>query len=271
MRIPYLVIINDEKSFVYTDKRKIKKIFNEKDNIKVYVFKTIDKYNCWVDIYELYKNNKEVEIKIFKGENDAFYSDLGCSIMRSLAKAEWNSSIKYPDNGWHICSVCGDITNNIDRCLYCDEFVCWDCSHEVINNSYIEGDFCSYECYRKYGEKEYNIEYNPEKEYKEKVCDRLEYILGRFEKEQLLNVLIHLESSVYDYDEDDVNEVNLKYKNKSKEELLNILERDCDTYDILMKLYEDETDEYLSDILDGEGFINNLDPNDPADEWFFED
>jgi len=34
---------------------------------------------------------------------------------------------------------------------------------------------------------------------------------------------------------------------------------------------ENEINEYLSDILDGESFINNLDPNDPDDAWFFED
>ena len=269
MRMPYLVIINDENSFVYTDKRKIKKIFNENENVKVYIFKTIDKYNGWKDSYELLKNGEEVMLDL----DELIYTDLDYGIMEHLARAEWNSSIGYPTNGWHICSVCGDITNDIEECSYCNEFVCWDCSHEVTNNINIEGSFCSDDCFGEYGEQEYNIEYNPEKEERERACDRIEEILRHFEQEQLFNILVSLEVFIYDYDEEDLNNAKLKYKDISKKELLNILNHESsnDIYDILMELYESETDEYLSNILDGEAFINNLDPNDPADEWFFED
>jgi hypothetical protein len=271
MRTPYLVIINDEKSFVYTDKRKVKRLFNENENIKVYIFKTINKYNYWEDEYELLKNGEDIKVKMFKEDDEYTYSDLGCYIMRTLAKAEWNSSIKYPDNGWHICSVCGDITNDIDECWYCGEFVCWDCSHEAVNNSWKEGHFCSYDCYRYYLEENSGIEYNPELEYKEKVCDRIEYILEHFEKEQLINILVHIESC--NYDKDELNEIELEYETMTEKKLLNTLNHECsdDIFGVLMELYENETDEYLSDILDAEGFINSLDPNDPADEWFFED
>jgi hypothetical protein len=59
----------------------------------------------------------------------------------------------------------------------------------------------------------------------------------------------------------------------TEKELLNELnlESKDDIYEALMELYENETDNRLNDILDGEAFINNLDPNDPADAWFFED
>jgi hypothetical protein len=59
MRIPYLVIINDKDSFLYTDKRKIKKLFKENEDIKVYMFKTIDKYKDWKNVYQLNKNEEE--------------------------------------------------------------------------------------------------------------------------------------------------------------------------------------------------------------------
>lgn len=269
MRTPYLVIIDSEKSFLYTDKRKINKLFKINRNIKVYIFKTI-KCNHWEDIYELHTDNKETKVEMFKN-NNITYSDLGCHVMKSLAKAEWNSSIKYPDNGWHICSVCGDITNEISECWYCEEFVCWDCKHGHVDIDWEDGDFCSYDCYRNYLEKEYDIEYNPELEYEESILDRIEYILERFNRDELVDILTNVELSVHD--EEELNEVKLKYANMTEEELLSLLNRenDNDIYDVLIELYENETDEYLSELLEGEAFINNLDPNDSADAWFFED
>ena len=272
MRIPYLVIFNNEKSFIYTDKRKVKKILNENNDVKVYFFKTIDKYNYWKDIYQLHKDGEESEAEMFENNGD-IYSKLGCFIMEKLAEADWNNSIKYPSNGWHICSVCGSITNEIDKCYYCDEFVCWDCASNVIDNSAELGNFCSYDCYRNYGEKEYGIPYNPELEAKKEVCDRIDDILKRFEQKQLFNILIKTESFINEYDKDELRDAKLKYINMTEGELLNILNNEDidEIYKTLMESYEDETNDYLADILDGEAFINNLDPNDPADEWYFED
>ncbi|EQB4340326.1 hypothetical protein ACYJ2U_001781 [Clostridium botulinum] len=273
MRTPYLVIFNNCKSCVYTDKRKIKNIFKQNKEVKIYVFKIIDSSNYWKDVYELKENNKEVKIKMF--ENDGYtYSEMGCYIMENVAKAEWNSNIKYPDNGWYICSICGDITNEIDDCWYCEESVCWNCASEAVDNSFEEGKFCSYECYRKYCEQEYNILYNPEEEYKEQVCDRLERILNCFDKNEIINILLYIKKSIYEiYSNDELKEKRLEYEKLSEKELLNTLNTEYseDIYEALMKLYREKTDDELGFILDGEAFVNSLDPNDPADQWFFED
>jgi len=265
-RIPYLVISNNNKSSLYTDLRKVKHLVKTDNSLEVYIFKSVSK-GRWDDVYKLNIDGVESKVKMVK-DDSYIYSDIGCFIMESIAKAEWNSSIKYPDNGWHICSICGDITNDIGKCLYCRDFVCWNCTHEVVK--FEDGNFCSYEHYRLYCEEEYNISYNPEEEYKDKIYNRLEYILEHFGKEELLNILVTLKSN-----SDDEKELYImKYKDMSEERILSILNDKCnsgDICDILIELYEDKTDDYLSDLLDAECFINNLDPDDPADAWFFED
>lgn len=275
-RIAYLVIddVNSE-SFLYTDIRKVKGLIKTNNNLIIYLFTNISK-DDWneKEVYKL-ENNNYIKIRMFE-DNNCTYSDLGCFIMKSLATAKWNSSIQYPDNGWHICSVCGEITNDIDKCFYCEDFVCWDCSHSAVNNDWEEGCYCSYECYRNYLEEECGIPYNPEDEYEESVCNHLERILSYFDKEQLLDILINVESINYDLENENniINdELKLQYENMTEDELLEILDNESssDICSVLIKLYENETDERLQDILDGEAFINNLDPNDPADAWFFED
>jgi hypothetical protein len=42
MRKPYLVVIDNEKSFVHTDSRKIKRMFIDNKNIEIYTFKIIN-------------------------------------------------------------------------------------------------------------------------------------------------------------------------------------------------------------------------------------
>jgi hypothetical protein len=192
--------------------------------------------------------------------------------MESLAKAKWNSSIEYPENGWHICNICGEITNEIDRCLYCKAYVCWDCSNEAIDNDEWDGcHYCSYEHYRLYMEKEYNIEYNPQEEYEELACNRLDQILECFDKHQLIHIILYINESINNHSIND--KMKLEYKNMTEQELLNKIksEHSGDIYETITTLYKDEVDFCLDNILDGEAYINSLDPNDPADEWFFED
>ena len=272
-KIAYLVIDNDKlESFLYTDIRKVKSLIKINNDLQIYLFKSIsNKYWDEEEVYKIEVDSIEDKIKMFK---DYIYTEIGILIMEYLAKAKWNSSIPYPENGWHICSVCGDITNNIDKCLYCGNFVCLDCSDNIVDNEWEEGYYCSYECYRYYIEEEHGIPYNPEEEYKIKICNRLYDILNHFEREQLYNILTKLK--INENDEDDENEViriKLIYQDMDEDELLDALieETDDDVCDVLLELYENETDERLSDLLDAEAFINNLDPNDPADEWFFED
>jgi len=270
-RMAYLVINNKINEFnLYTDKRKVKALMKIYNDLDIYVFKCISS-NEWDGeyIYNLNYNGTENKIEMFK-ENFC-YTDLGCFIMKSLAKAKWNSSIKYPDNGWNICSICGDITNEIDKCLFCGNFVCWECSCEVVNNDWDEGHYCSYECYRKYLENKYNISYNPKEEHKEKICNRLDYILESFDQEKLFNILLEIESKVCNKEE--LEDFKLNYKYMNEEKLLNIINNKNvnDVCDVLLDLYEDETNEELYDLLDGEAYVNSLDPNDPADAWFFED
>ncbi|HBY19857.1 MAG TPA: hypothetical protein DEG71_02435 [Clostridiales bacterium] len=263
-RIAYLVISkNDNKSSIYTDYRKVKRLINDDNSLEIYMFKSTSK-GRWENEYKLNYDGTESQVEMLKDNN--YYSDLGCFIMESIAKAEWCSSIKYPDNGWHICSICGDITNDIGKCLYCGDFVCWDCANDAVSS---ESDFCSYDCYRLYCEEEYDIPYNPEEEYKDKIYNRLEYILEHFEIEELLNILVTVKSNT-----DDEKELYMqKYKDMNEKKLLSILNNSDsgDICDVLIEIYEDKTDDYLSDLLDAESFVNNLDPDDPADSWFFED
>jgi len=269
-RMAYLVINNKINEIdLYTDKRKVKALMKIYDNLDIYIFKGISS-NKW-DIDYIYKlNYNEIESKIEMVNKNSYYTDLGCFIMKSLAKAKWNSSIKYPNNGWHICSVCGDITNDIDKC-YCGEFVCWDCSYDIVNNSWTDKKFCSYDCYRNYLEDECDIPYNPEEEHKGKICNRLDYILESFDKEKLLNILLEIESKVCNKEE--LENFKLIYRNMNEDELLYLIinKNDNDVCDVLLDLYEDETNEELYDLLDGEAYVNSLDPDDPADAWFFED
>lgn len=271
-RIACLVIYkNDKSSFLYTDIRKVKSLIKTCKDLEVFIFKHTSSGN-WDDIYVLSTDSSESKINMFNDEST--YSELGYLIMESLAKAEWNSSIKYPDNGWHICSICNDITNEIDTCWYCEEYVCWNCANEATNLSWEDdGHYCSYDCYRKYLEQEHGIKYNPEGEYKQKICNRLGHILEYFEKEEIIDILVKIEMNTIDFNIKERNKIETKYEDMVKKELLNILNHKCDedVYNILIELYKNETEEYLSDILDGESFINNLDPNDPADAWFFED
>jgi len=270
MRIPYLVIINNKKSLVCSDKRKIKKLLNENELVKVYGFRTITKYKNWEDVYEINKNGEELDTEMFEN-NGHSYSKLGCNIMENIAKAEWNSSIKYPNNGWYICSVCGDITNDIDKCAYCGEYVCWSCANDVVNNEWDECHYCSYDCYRNYLAEACGTTYDPEEEHKQMIYDRMERILETFDKNELINILLSIGSDLYE--EDELEEAKLKYESMSEKDLLSDLSvnSEGDIFEVLSKLYEDKMDEELEFILDGESFINNLDPNDPADEWYFED
>ena len=266
-RMAYLVINNKINEFnLYTDKRKVKALMKIYNDLDIYVFKCISS-NEWDGeyIYNLNYNGTENKIEMFK-ENFC-YTELGCFIMESLAKAKWNSSIKYPNNGWHICSVCEKITNDIDKC-YCGDFVCWNCSYDV---DWTDGNFCSYECYRNYLEENHDIPYNPEEEYKEKLCKYLKDILEYFEQKQLLNILIEIKSNIHN--EKELKDIKANCEGMNEEELLNIIiDEDEDSIcDVLLALYENETDDYLSIFLDGEAYINSLDPNDPADAWFFED
>jgi len=270
-RMAYLVINNKKnKSNLYTDKRKIKALIYN-DDLEIYIFKSISS-SKWdkEHVYKLNSNGIESKIEMFK-ENFC-YTDLGCFIMKSLAKAEWNSRIKYPNNGWHICSICGEITNDMDKCLYCGEFVCWDCSHGVVNNNWMDGNFCSYDCYRNYLEDEHDIPYNPEIEHKEKIYNKLEDILEAFDQEMLFNILVKIELKEHKNNVK-LEDFKLDYKNMNEKELLNIInnKNEYDVTDIILDLYENETNEELYDLLGGEAYINSLDPDDPADAWFFED
>ena len=98
-RMAYLVINNKINEIdLYTDKRKVKALMKIYDNLDIYIFKGISS-NKW-DIDYIYKlNYNEIESKIEIVNKNSCYTDLGCFIMESLAKAKWNSSIKYPDNG----------------------------------------------------------------------------------------------------------------------------------------------------------------------------
>jgi len=267
-RMTYLVINNKINEInLYTDKRKVKALMNIYDNLDIYIFKGISSKE-WDEehVYKLNSNGTESKIEILTA--DSYYTDLGCFIMESLAKAKWNSSIKYPDNGWHICSICGKIINDINKCLFCEEFVCWNCSYDV---DWTDGNFCSYECYRNYLEENHDIPYNPEEEYKEKLCKYLKDVLEYFEQKQLLNILIEIKSNIHN--EKELKDIKANCEGMNEEELLNIIiDEDEDSIcDVLLALYENETDDYLSIFLDGEAYINSLDPNDPADAWFFED
>jgi methionine synthase II (cobalamin-independent) len=198
--------------------------------------------------------------------NGHTYSKLGCKIMEYLAKAQWNSSIEYPRDGWHICSVCEKITNEIDTCEYCDEWVCWDCSHEATNDIWNDSHFCSYECYRSYYAELKGEIYDPEIEHKDMIMNRIDRILNYFDKEKLINILNYIQTKngkcVYE-----------NFEKITKEKINEIINHysDYDIYTSMIELYEEDTEEYLEWILDGEAYINNLDPNDPADAWFFED
>jgi hypothetical protein len=68
MRTPYLVIINKDNIALYTDKRKVNKLFKEHtdEEMQVYLFKTIDKDNYWKDIFHVYTNGAEKRRRYLK-------------------------------------------------------------------------------------------------------------------------------------------------------------------------------------------------------------
>jgi hypothetical protein len=234
-RIAYLVISNNnEKSLIYTNSRKTKSLMKINNDLKIFMFKSISK-GCWdqESVYKLNYDGTEDKVEMFE-DNSCIYSDLGCLIMKNIAKAEWNSSIKYPDNGWHVCSICGKITNEIGNCLYCEDFVCWNCSCEAVTNSEWERDFCSYECYRNYLEEEYDIPYDEDEDEDDIESPDIEEFLQQYDLDELIKLAKYL---------------NVFYENDEEEELLDsILEKD--EYSIQLaceELFGDDFDEFVDD------------------------
>jgi hypothetical protein len=261
-RIAYLVIFkNDNKSQVYTDSRKVKDLMVKCENLNIFMFKNTSSGE-WKDVYELNSDGKESNISLFE-KDKCSYSELGCFIMENIAKAEWNSSIPYPNDGWHICSVCGEITNEISECTYCGDWVCWDCAYKVYHSDWDDSNYCTEECHQSHCMDILGDEYEFD-DYDEDKPDISDFLEEYYSTDDLIELVEYLK----------IDDEELLEENVTNDYLIDLITSSCDDEDIknaCIVLFDDDFDDYVQDYLDGMAYINSLDPNDPADAWFFED
>lgn len=211
-RITYLVVNKkDERAYLFTDYRKAnKKSNNLGTGVIVYEFrKTMKDY--WEELFQIIP--EQVSKEINETNEDNYYTDEYLKIMDYLRKAyeenNWESSIKYPNNGLISCPHCGHIIWVEDlyrECCKCDDYGCFECMDINDFDVDIHSD-CLYETQSCNGEDDY--------------CGDCE--------------------SLYCYNDE------------------------CPMWD------EKENGQSKSSYDEGRAFIENLDPNDPADAWFFED